>query len=196
MEDSEQKTATRLAAHCNLRRKETTEITPNDIVESEAGITFFRVREEVAKHDHYREVPVSPTLANKLEPYIEFNVNGDDAPLVDVHDKTVCRWVMRATARLEEQIDDDGWGYVNVYDLRRSWGTHLLEQGVLPSVLMSWGGWRDWTTFRDHYLGEFSPKVVERERQEVNFLAEGEPIDAEPMVHGIPSGGGYAHGDD
>jgi len=108
MEDSEQKTATRLAAHCSLRRKEITEITPNDIVESEAGTTFLRVREEVAKHDHYREAPVPPTLANKLEPYIEFNVNGDDAPLVDVHDKTVYRWVMRATARLEEQTGDDG----------------------------------------------------------------------------------------
>jgi len=36
---------------------------------------------------------------------------------------------------------------------------------------MAWG-WEDWQTFRDHYLGEFSPEAIRRERQKVDYLAD------------------------
>jgi len=35
------------------------------------------------------------------------------------------------------------------------------------------GGWEDWQTFRDHYLAEFSPEALRRERGKVGWLAEG-----------------------
>jgi hypothetical protein len=38
---------------------------------------------------------------------------------------------------------------------------------------MDWGGWEDWQTFRDHYLAEFSPEALRRERGKVSWLAEG-----------------------
>lgn len=38
---------------------------------------------------------------------------------------------------------------------------------------MAWGGWRDWDTFREHYLGEFSPEAIKRERAKVDFLGGG-----------------------
>jgi hypothetical protein len=47
---------------------------------------------------------------------------------------------------------------------------HLLEQGVLPSVVMAFGGWDDWETFRRHYLGEFSPEAIRRECAKIDFL--------------------------
>ena len=38
---------------------------------------------------------------------------------------------------------------------------------------MEWGGWEDWQTFRNHYLAEFSPEALRRERGKVGWLAEG-----------------------
>jgi hypothetical protein len=36
---------------------------------------------------------------------------------------------------------------------------------------MSWGGWEDWETFRNHYLGEMSPAAAEREREKIPFVS-------------------------
>ena len=77
----------------------------------------------------------------------------------------------------------------DLHDLRRSWATHILGQGVLPSVVVSWGGWKDWETFRRHYLGEFSPEVLEREREKVDFLADGDPIEAASATDTMLTGG-------
>lgn len=74
----------------------------------------------------------------------------------------------------------------DVHDLRRTWGTALLEQGVLPSVVMAWGGWRDWDTFRRHYLGEFSPEAIKQERSKVGFL-KGSPTDSQLGVTPVGS---------
>jgi integrase len=96
-----------------------------------------------------------------------------DEPLVDVDASTVYDWVARARARCRAATGDEGWRYVGPHDLRRSWGVRLLEAGVLPSVVMDIGGWEDWQTFRDHYLAEFSPEALRRERQKVGWLAQG-----------------------
>jgi hypothetical protein len=37
---------------------------------------------------------------------------------------------------------------------------------------MSFGGWEDWETFRDHYLGEMSPAAAERERGKISYTSE------------------------
>lgn len=67
----------------------------------------------------------------------------------------------------------------------------LLEDGVLPSVVLSWDGWEDWETFRDHYLGEFSPEAIKRERVKVSFIdgrgletgaTDTTPLVADPVV--------------
>jgi len=39
---------------------------------------------------------------------------------------------------------------------------------------MEWGGWEDWETFRNHYLAEFSPEALRRERGKVGWLAAGQ----------------------
>ncbi|MFP9060989.1 site-specific integrase [Natrialbaceae archaeon A-chndr2] len=176
---TEQHIALSLAARCGLRRKEIVQITPADLVTSESESYHLRVWESVAKQEHYREPPVPDSLANKMETMADLTDMNQDEPFVGVSDRTVYRWLNRATDRLEEKTGDEGWSRVDVHDLRRSWATHILAEGVLPSVVMSWGGWQDWETFRRHYLGEFSPEVLERERQKVGFLADGDPIDAD-----------------
>jgi hypothetical protein len=35
---------------------------------------------------------------------------------------------------------------------------------------MEWGGWEDWETFREHYLGAYSLDAQQRERQKVEWL--------------------------
>lgn len=182
-EDTEQEIAFKLGVRCGLRRKEIVQITAGDLVTSEKNSVHLRVWEDVAKKGHYREPPVPDDLATQIGALIDFKDLDRDDCIVDRNDKTVYRWVRRAADRLEEETEDEGWSFLNVHDLRRSWGTHMLSEGVLPSVVMSWGGWRDWDVFREHYLGEFSPRVIERERQKVDFLASGETIESEPITH-------------
>jgi len=81
--------------------------------------------------------------------------------------------VARARDRCRAATGEEGWRFVGPHDLRRSWGVRLLEAGVLPSVVMELGGWEDWQTFRDHYLAEFSPEALRRERQKVSWLGGG-----------------------
>ena len=164
-DDREQRAAGLLLARCGLRRREVVDITPADLVSTDHGQV---VRVWHGKGDKYREVPapdelVTLALGMGREP---------DTPLVSVADSTLYDWVQRARERAHAETGDDGWLFVGPHDLRRSWGVRLLEAGVLPSVVMEWGGWEDWQTFRDHYLAEFSPEALRRERGKVGWLAD------------------------
>jgi len=180
-QDTQQTIAFLLAGRCGLRRKEVTQITPADIVDTPTG-THLRVWEDIAKREHYREPPVPNKLSTYVEAFTDTAEIAPDAPIVDVTPKTVYRWVCRAAERLQVHQNDIGWSYLDAHDLRRTWGTQLLEQGVLPSVVMDWGGWEDWETFRRHYLGEFSPEAIRRERGKVDYL-EGDSAETGQVVH-------------
>jgi len=161
----EHRAAFLLAARCGLRRKEIVKITPSDIVSNDTG-RIVRVWE--GKGDKYREVPCPDDLTNLV---LGMGRDPGDA-LVTVDPSTIYDWVAKVRGRCRERTRDDGWQYLGPHDLRRSWGVRLLESGVLPSVVMEWGGWEDWQTFRDHYLAEFSPEALRRERGKVGWLAE------------------------
>ena len=164
-EDREHRAAFLLAARCGLRRQEIVDVTPSDIVSNDTG-RIVRVWE--GKGDKYREVPCPDDLTNLV-----LGMGRDPGdPLVTVDPSTIYDWVAKVRGRCRERTRDDGWKYVGPHDLRRSWGVRLLESGVLPSVVMEWGGWEDWQTFRDHYLAEFSPEALRRERGKVGWLAE------------------------
>jgi len=155
-----------LAGRCGLRRQELVDVTPADVVRTDHGDV---VRVWHGKGDKYREVPAPDDLvtllrARAIEP---------DESIVDVAPSTIYDYVQRARARCRVETDDEGWKHLGPHDLRRSWGVLLLERGVLPSVVMEWGGWQDWETFRDHYLAEFSPQALRREREKVGFYAPG-----------------------
>lgn len=160
-----------LAGRAGLRRTEIVDVTPADIVRTDHG-QVIRVWD--GKGDKYRETPAPGRLTDILlgmakEP---------DESIVDCDPSTIYDFVKRARGRCWDETRDQGWQYVGPHDLRRSWGVRLLEAGVLPSVVMDWGGWEDWQTFRDHYLAEFSPEALRRERGKVSWLAEGRGRDA------------------
>jgi len=110
-----------------------------------------------------------------------------DAELVDADPSTLYDWVRRARERCYAETGDEGWQFVGPHDLRRSYGVRLLESGVLPSVVMEWMGITDYSTFRSHYLAEFSPEALREQRGRVPWLSEGR---AEQDVGG--SNPGYA----
>jgi integrase len=166
-----------LAARCGLRREEIVGVTPADLVSNDSG-QIVRVWE--GKGDKYREVP-APSRLTELALGL---ARAPDDPLVTCDPSTIYDWVARARGRCRAATGDEGWQYVGPHDLRRSWGVRLLEAGVLPSVVMEWGGWDDWATFRNHYLAEFSPEAIRRERGKVGWLAGGHA--------GESSSGGYA----
>ena len=154
-----------LAARCGLRRQEIVEVTPADLVSTDTG-QIVRVWE--GKGDKYREVPAPSELTQIA---LGMGLDPGDA-IVDVDPSTIYDWVRKAADRARARTKDEGWKFVGPHDLRRSWGVRLLESGVLPSVVMEWGGWEDWQTFRAHYLAEFSPEALRRERGKISWLPE------------------------
>jgi integrase len=176
---SEMHAAFILAARCGLRREEIVNVRPSDIQHTDTG-TVVRVWE--GKGDKYREPPAPDELST-----LALGMGGDPgAPLVDRDPSTIYGWVQRAAQRCRARTSDEGWQYVGPHDLRRSWGVRLLENGVVPSVVMEWGGWEDWQTFRDHYLSEFSPEALRRERGKVSWLGHETKMESQQSYAAIP----------
>jgi len=167
----ERRAALILAGRCGLRRQEVVDVAPKDIQRTDHG-RVVRVWE--GKGDKYREVPAPGELAD-----VALDLGrGQETPLISVADSTLWDWVHDEAQRARAETGDEGWQYVGPHDLRRSWGVRALESGVLPSVVMEWGGWEDWETFRDHYLAEFSPEALRRERGKVSWLGGREEAEA------------------
>jgi len=166
-DDTEKRIAFGLGLRCGLRCKEIVEATPRDVTSGPAG-TFLRV--EHGKGDKYRETPLPNEFATTIQTLADLRDEPDDAPLVDVSTRTVERWVDAAAEQLADEHDDNGWTYLTPHDLRRTWGTLLCEREVEPGLVMTFGGWEDWDTFREHYLGQYSVSAQQRAREKVPWL--------------------------
>lgn len=182
-ETPEQKVAMMLAGKCGLRRQEVADTTPADFVKTHG---HHRVRVWEGKGDKYREVPVPAELYNTVDT-LAYQLDPDDS-VVDCHASTIYDWVQRAAKRRLAESRDKGWSFLDVHDLRRTWGTYLVGQGVIPGLVMQWGGWDDWDVFRENYLGEMSPEVDRREQQKIPWLADGSVDLGDPSVHTVPAG--------
>jgi len=167
--DPQQRVAFMLGAKGGLRRSEIVSVTPNDFDHGPPG--FVRIWSDYAKRDKYRESPIPTELEHVVSTLTHDQAK--DEPVVDVSGTTVYRWVRRAAERRQAETQDKGWSFLDVHDLRRSWGGNLLWNcGVLPSVVMEFGGWEDWDTFQDHYMGEITPEAAQRERAKIGLDGE------------------------
>jgi len=189
---TEKRMAGKLGARAGLRRDEASKTRSIDNVQPDVGPTLW-VGENQAKRDKYRETPIPDRLSAEIEAYADAAGRDPDEPVIDATGKTLNRWVQRDAERLYAETGDEGWLELSYHDLRRTWGTRLLEHGVLPTVVMSWGGWTDWNTFREAYLGEFSPEAMKRERGKVGFLATitRDVKPGNPQNHLVPIGSGH-----
>ena len=89
--------------------------------------------------------------------------------------RTLLRRVEGRAEDLADETGEEGWRHVRPHDLRRSWGTLLVSgtakgDGVNPRTAMEWGGWEDWRTFRDRYLGQLTHEQEAREMNSVSWL--------------------------
>jgi integrase len=186
----EQEIAFTLGGKAGLRRSEIVAVTRNDFTHGPSG--FVRVWGDYAKRDKYREAPIPDNFQSYVEGITA--VQEPDEPVVDVSGTTIYRWVQRAAERLQAQTNDKGWSYLDVHDLRRSWGGHLLWNcGVLPTVVMDFGGWEDWDTFATHYLGEITPEAQQRERSKIDYVG-GDPEENTVPFNPRTSGAQQAYG--
>ncbi|KAA9399685.1 site-specific integrase [Haloarcula sp. CBA1129] len=167
-DDTEKRVAVSLAVRCGLRSAEVLDIAPDHVVDTDAG-TMLRVWES-AKTGEYRETPMPPNLATTIRTVGDVREEAADVPLVDATTRTLRRWMDRATSDLLESTGDDGWQFVGMHDLRRTWATSLRSADVDAMVVCDWGGWDDLQTFLDHYRGTHTPEAQLREREKVEWL--------------------------
>jgi len=166
--DTERRVAFALGARCGLRSHEILEVSPDDLVDTQAGHML------IVKHgkgDKYRETPIPNQLVTQIETIDDYRDDSSDSPILSVDNTNSLRyWIKTTREQLAEETGDDRWNYVSMHDLRRTWATSLDNKSVDAMVVCDWGGWNDLDTFLDHYRGTNSPEAQRRERDKVDWL--------------------------
>jgi integrase len=156
-----------LGLRCGLRSMEVLDVAPDHVVETDAG-HMLRVWE--GKGAEYRETPVPPGLAARIQTIDDIRDAPSDEPLLDCSTRTLRRWVSGIAEQIAGSEEDDGWTYLSFHDFRRTWATQLRSADVDAMVVCDWGGWEDLNTFLDHYRGTHTPEAQRREREKVDWL--------------------------
>jgi len=167
-DNTQQRIAFALGARCGLRSHEVLDVSPEDIVDTDAG-TMLRVWH--GKGDKFRETPVPRDLATTIRTVDDVRDASTSSSLVEITStRSLRRWVRSATDQMYEETGDAGWEHLGFHDLRRTWATALASDDVDPLLVCDWGGWNDLETFLEHYRGSYSPEAQQRERQKVSWL--------------------------
>mgnify|MGYP000162143699 CR=1 FL=1 len=162
-----QRVAFRLGSECGLRSHEVVDVTPSDVVDTDAGKMLVVQR---GKGDKQRETPIPDSLADLVEFAASYDDADADDVLVDVTTRTLRNWTENARDQLLEETDETRWEYVTFHDLRRTWAGQLANRDVDETVALRWGGWNDLDTFLRHYRGEATAAAQRRERDKVDWL--------------------------
>ncbi|MFP9059627.1 tyrosine-type recombinase/integrase [Natrialbaceae archaeon A-chndr2] len=166
--NTQQRLTYSLGARCGLRSHEILEVSPENVVDTDAG-TMLRVWH--GKGDKFRETPVPRDLATTIRTVADVRDASSEQPLLEISStRSLRRWLSGTASQLHQATGDDGWLYLGMHDLRRTWATSLASQDVDPLLVIDWGGWNDLETFLEHYRGTYSPEAQQRERQKVSWL--------------------------
>lgn len=143
-----------------LRSEETTRVSIEDVREMDTEAEGYMLRVWTSKTD-FRECPISIDTYKKMKMIKNIKNLSKSDPLIDVTERTVQRWVEKAT---DSFVDDNpDWKHVTAHDLRRTWVTQLywsLDGDRAREVVMSFGGWNDVQTFNENYLGRIPDSVA------------------------------------
>lgn len=165
---TEREIALSLGAKCGLRSHEVLSVSPDDVVDTDAG-TMLTVQE--GKGGKYRETPIPDNLATRIRTVGDVRDAGDSEPLLSVTTtQTLRNWIKSAREAVAAETGDDRWHHVSFHDLRRTWATSLASKDVDTLIVCDWGGWNDLETFLEHYRGSYSPEAQRREREKVDWL--------------------------
>ena len=166
--DTERRIAFALGARCGLRSHEILQVSPDDLVDTQAG---YMLIVKHGKGGKYRETPIPNQLVTQIETIDDYRDDSSDSPILSVDSTSSLRyWIKTTREQLAEETGDDRWHYVSMHDLRRTWATSLDNKSVDAMVVCDWGGWNDLETFLDHYRGTNSPEAQRRERDKVDWL--------------------------
>ena len=161
-DDPIRQVAIRLMLESGLRADEVPRVSANDLSASEeADLTRLKVREAKAGR---RETVVPSSLAQQIRTVSNIQ---DSSFVVDVTKRTVRNWVYDACEDIQEETGEPDWEEMSPHDLRRTWASGLVQDGVSETLVMNWGGWKNYETFRDHYFLE-SDEQIEKQLQRVD----------------------------
>ncbi len=105
----------------------------------------------------------------------------DDAPddaLVPRTTRTVRDWVTSIGEHRLDETDDEGWSYLSAHDLRRTWGTLLVDDEVEPGLVMEWGAGKTGRRF-----GRRTSAPTRRKRR----LGRGQKSTGSDYSHSVPT---------
>ena len=163
--DLEKEIALKLMGLCGLRTAEMLDVQPRDLheIEDEDGETHYKLRVRHGKGNKDRDTYVPQRFADLLRTYERAYEVPRDVPFVDRNRRTIQRWVGRSSTYTASETNESDWLNVSCHDLRRSWAMRLLDSGTAPTVVMELGGWENYRTFKEHYLGHHSDATVASE---------------------------------
>lgn len=185
-EQPSRRIALRLGLH-GLRSTEIMGVTKRKFREIDGTTDVYKliISEDDAKSteangSNARECPVSETLYRDAKTYANATNKNLDDTLFDVKKRQVRRWLENVRSELFEKTGVDGWQYLSMHDLRRTWATEtywsLATEGV-PSaeeMTMSWGGWAKTetgrATFRESYLGPVPDHITLQVSEYLDYL--------------------------
>ena len=157
----EQRFALGVMARSGLRVQEAADVSADDLVDTDCGLMLRVWR---GKNDKYREVPIPAELF-----YLGRAIGRDRATVCDAAKRTLQHWVTKAADARYSEDNEIGWSFLSAHDLRRSWGT-LLAAEMDPMLVMEYGGWENFSTFRESYLNIHDPAYQRQERDKIEWL--------------------------
>jgi integrase len=157
-DDMEREIALKLMGESGLRSAEVLDMSMDHVRQMETEGSRYKLIVPNDKGNKRRETVISDTLHTKMQAYSQANQK-DSEPLIDRTTRTLQNWVKNATGSFEAKE----WTHVSCHNARRSWAKQLLESGASVPAVMQLGGWQDYKTFRDHYLGTLSDRAIAEE---------------------------------
>jgi len=132
--------------------------------------SWHKLKVPQGKGDKYRETRLPHELYLFIRTYIR-GLDDRDAPLVDVTERTIRRWVEDVREdfggaaydedeNVVEWTKNEDWKYLTTHDFRRSWAHILDDADVEPRVIQTMGGWKNLETMYKHYVGKPSDERI------------------------------------
>jgi integrase len=147
--------AIKLMIQAGLRSEELTRIGKNDIHKSdEADLIRLKVRESKTGR---RSTVIPNELATQIRTVADLRPD-----MIDVTPRTIQNWVTEAAESIADETGEPDWNLLSAHDLRRTWATSLIQQGISESNVMMWGGWDNYETFKNHYFQQSDEQIAEQ----------------------------------